>query len=187
LAAKHRVWICGGCLERDGERVYNSAVLIDRGGNIVLKHRKIKTLPKLTRRLYDAGPLDSVKTVDSEFGRVGLTICADNFDMKIPRRAAELGAWLLIAPHGFAAPVKEMKKNAEEFQRHIRKVARGTGMWIAATNAVLGRVKGGAWKGWMHCGCSTVTRPDGTAAAAGLFKQADLIVCDIPEEEIESC
>lgn len=182
LAAKHKIWICGGCLERDGERVYNAAVLIDREGEIVLKHRKIKTLPKLTRKLDDAGPPDGVKTAATEFGRIGLTICADNFDLKIPRRAAEQGAWLLVAPHGFAAPVKEMKKNAEEFRRHIRKVARGTGLWVAAANAVLGRVKGGAWKGWMHCGCSTVVRPDGAALPVARFKQPDLVVIDVPEE-----
>jgi N-carbamoylputrescine amidase len=187
LASKHRVWICGGCLERDGERVYNSAVLIGPEGAIVLKHRKIKTLPKLTRRLYDAGPPGGVQVAETGFGRVGLTICADNFDLKIPRRAAESGAWLLLAPHGFAAPVKEMRNNAGEFLRHLRRVARGTGMWVAAANAVLGRVKGGAWKGWMHCGCSAVMRPDGTALATGLFKQADLVICDIPPDGAGSC
>ena len=38
--------------------------------------------------------------MDTEFGRIGLTVCADNFDPVVPRRVAELGAWLLITPHG---------------------------------------------------------------------------------------
>lgn len=180
LARRHGMWVCGGCLERAGERVFNSAVLMDREGKIVLKHRKIHTLPELTAHLYDAGTNDRMLSVETEFGRVGLTICADNFDIAIPKRAAAEGAWLLIAPHGFAAPVERMEKNAEEFQAHIRGVAAKTGMWVVGTNVALARVKGGAWKDQMHCGCSMVARPDGWAAVVGPFKQAALVMCEIP-------
>ncbi len=180
LAVRHRLWVCAGCLEKDGDRAYNSAVILDRAGRIVLKHRKIRTLPDLTKHLYDAGSLGGLMTADTEFGRIGLTICADNFDIAIPQRAAQAGAWLLITPHGFAAPANEMEKNALAFQEHIRRIAAKTGMWVAGTNVVLARVRGGAWKDQMHCGCSTVARPDGTAAVVGKFKQADLIVYDIP-------
>ena len=45
-----------------------------------------------------------------------------------------------------------------------------------------GTVQGGAWKGWLHSGCSVVARPDGSAATVGKFKQADLVVFDIPAE-----
>jgi predicted amidohydrolase len=181
LAVRRGVWVCAGCLERDGERVYNSAVIIDRTGRIVLKHRKIRTLPDLTKHLYDAGTPDGTMTVDTEFGRIGWTICADNFDIAIPQRAASAGAWLLLTPHGFAAPVEEMENNARSFQEHIRGIAAKTGMWVAGTNVALARVKGGAWKNQMHCGCSTVARPDGTGALVGKFKQADLLVYDVPE------
>lgn len=180
LARTHKTWVCAGCLERDGERSFNSAVLLDRTGTIVHKHRKIRTLPNLTKHIYDAGPADQALTVDTEFGRIGLTICADNFDLAIPLRAAGAGAWLLIAPHGFAAPVAEMEKNAREYAEHIRKVATRTGMWVAAANVALARVKGGEWKDQMHCGCSTVVRPDGSVAALGGFKRPGVIVCDIP-------
>ena len=182
LARRHNFWISAGCLEKDGSRVYNSAVIVDRSGRIVHKHRKIRTLPDLTRHIYDAGPADAPLTVDTEFGRVGLTICADNFDIEIPKRAAAAGAWLLIAPHGFAAPVAEMEKNAREYADHIRRVAAGTGMWVAAANVALARVKGGDWKDQMHCGVSRAVRPDGTAAVEAKFKTPDLVVCDIPAE-----
>ncbi len=33
-----------------------------------------------------------------EFGRLGLTIFADNFDLQKPQRVVDQGAWLLIAP-----------------------------------------------------------------------------------------
>lgn len=180
LARRHGMWVCGGCLERAGEKVYNAAVLIDREGKIVLKHRKMRTLPELTAHLYDAGEDGRPLTAETEFGRVGLTICADNFDIAIPKRAAAEGAWLLLAPHGFAAEVVRMKKNAEEFQAHISGVAKKTGMWVAGTNVALAKVKGGAWAGQMHCGCSMVARPDGTAAVVGPFAEAALVMCEIP-------
>lgn len=179
LAARHRMWICAGCLEKDGNNVYNSAVIMDRAGKIVLKHRKIRTLPDLTKHLYDAGPAGATSTVDTEFGKLGLTICADNFDADIPKRVADKGAWLLITPHGFAAPVAGMEDNAAKFRKHICGIAANTGMWVAGANVVLAEVKGGDWKGQMHCGCSTVARPNGTAAAVGKFKQPDMVVYDI--------
>ncbi len=179
LAMRHSMWVCAGCLEKDGGRVYNAAVIIDREGRIVLRHRKISTLPELTAHLYDAGPTEEIRTVDTEFGRIGLTICADNFDPAVPQRVADLGAWLLIAPHGFAAPIAEMEANARKFQSHICGIATATGMWVVGTNVVLALVAGGAWEGQMHCGCSTVARPDGSAAATGRFKEPDLIVTDL--------
>lgn len=187
LAKRYRMWISAGCLEKDGNEVYNSAVIIDRQGRIMLKHRKIKTLPELTRHLYGAGTIDDIKTVETEFGRIGLTICADNFDLDIPGRVSKMGAWLLIAPHGFAAKESEMPKNAVEYQEHIRKVAVSTKLWVVGTDAVLGRVKGGEWKGYMHSGCSMVARPDGSAAVVAKFKEPDFIIYDIPAENGTPC
>ena len=180
LARRNRLWVSAGCLEKDGDRVFNSAVILDRSGCIVLKHRKMDTLPWLTKHLYDQGEPGQVKTVDSEFGRIGLTICADNFNLANPQRVADQGAWLLVAPHGFAAEPNRSEANAREYQEHISKVARGTGLWVVATDSVLGAVRGGAWKGWLHSGCSMVARPDGSCAVLAKFKQPDLVCLDIP-------
>jgi len=180
LAKELNVWISAGCLERDGDKTYNSAVLIDRSGNIVLKHRKISTLKFLTRNLYDAAPKDDVAVVDTEFGRVGITICADNFNLGIPQKAADQGAWLLIAPHGFAAEVENLEKNGKEFQEHIKTVAKHTKMWVVGTNCCRGPIASGAWKGRPHSGCSTIARPDGSAAAVARFNAPDIVVLTIP-------
>ena len=179
LAKELKVWVCGGCLERDGDRVYNSAVIIDRRGRIVLKHRKISTLPEITAHIYDAGPKDGVSTAETEFGRLGLTICADNFNLKIPQRAADQGAWLLITPHGFAESPGRFAQNAKGYQEHIRNIAKHTKMWVVGTDAVMGKVTGGAWKGKYHVGCSTIANPAGEAVAVGKFLHPDLIIYDI--------
>jgi predicted amidohydrolase len=55
---------------------------------------------------------------------------------------------------------------------------------VVGTDAVLGTIQGGAWKGRLHSGCSLVARPDGTAAIVAKFKQPDLIVFDIPAGQV---
>jgi predicted amidohydrolase len=182
LAKQHRMWVSAGCLEKDGEKVYNSAVILDRTGRILLKHRKINTLEQLTKHLYDPGRAEDIKTIDTEFGRIGLTICADNFNLKNPQRVADLGAWLLIAPHGFAAEPEKLEQNSKDYQKHIGKVAAKTGLWVIGTDAVLGTVQGGQWKGRLHSGCSMIARPDGTAAIVAKFREPDLVIFDIPAE-----
>ena len=46
LARKYGIYICSGLTEKDGETVYNSAVLIDPTGKVILLHRKINELEK---------------------------------------------------------------------------------------------------------------------------------------------
>jgi N-carbamoylputrescine amidase len=180
LARRHKMWISAGCLEKDGDSVFNAAVIIDRTGQIVLKHRKIDTLPWLTQHLYERGSPEDIKTIDTEFGRIGLTICADNFDLNKPQRATDQGAWLLIAPHGFAAEKAMLEQNSKDYQAHICKVAAHSKLWVIGTNTVQGVVQGGAWKGRLHSGCSTVARPDGSPAIVAKFKEPDLVIFDIP-------
>lgn len=180
LAKELNVWICAGCLERDGDKTYNSAVLINPKGDIVLKHRKINTLKFLTEDLYDPGNRDEVSCVDTEFGRIGITICADNFDLSIPKKVADQGAWLLIAPHGFAAEEKGLRNNAREFQEHIKRIASHTKMWVIGTNTCRGPIAAGQWKGRPHSGCSTIASPDGNAAVVAKFNTPQVVVFDIP-------
>jgi predicted amidohydrolase len=180
IAAELKIWVCAGCLEKDDNKTYNSAVLIDRTGKIVLKHRKINTLKSLTEMLYYPGVEEELKVVDTELGRVGITVCADNFRRQIPQKVADLGAWLLITPHGFAAEQKDLEGNAASYQKHIKGIAKRTGMWVIGTNTCLGPIKAGAWKGRPHSGCSTLARPDGSAAVVAKFNAPDLVVFTIP-------
>ena len=154
LATRYRMWVSAGCLERDGDKVYNSAVIIDRSGTIQLKHRKIDTLPWLTKELYDCGSPEDIRTIDTEFGRLGLTVCADNFNLKNPQQVADQGGWLLIAPHGFAEEESRLELNSKSYQDHIRNVAGTTGLWVVGTDAVLGTVQGvleGSAPLWLLC------------------------------------
>jgi predicted amidohydrolase len=182
LAIKHHVYISAGCLEKDCEKTYNSAILINRSGKIILKHRKINTLPKLTSHLYEAGSADSIKTADTEFGRIGITICADNFSIEYPRKVGSLGAWLLISPYGFAEKESDLPDNSVSYLNHVKKVAGESKLWVIGTDSAISEIAGGEWQGYLHSGCSIVADPQGKAKAIGKFKATDLVIFDIPAE-----
>ena len=82
--------------ERDGNAVYNTAVLIGRKGELVGKYRKVY-LP------YDE-PDDGVTpgteypVFDTDFGRVGMMICWDSAYADPARALALKGAEILLMP-----------------------------------------------------------------------------------------
>ncbi|MBX3732044.1 MAG: carbon-nitrogen hydrolase family protein [Verrucomicrobiae bacterium] len=76
-AKAHRIWICAGITGRDGNRVFNAAVLISDAGAVVLHHRKFNEL-KFAHALYAPG--DQVAVAVTPFGRIGILICADAYE-----------------------------------------------------------------------------------------------------------
>lgn len=94
VAKKNKTYLFGGSIaELDGDKVYNTCFVFDRDGNIVAKHRKhhlfdvdIKGGMKFKESdVLSAG--DSLTTVDTEFGKVGVMIC---FDLRFGRDFYEL-------------------------------------------------------------------------------------------------
>ncbi|MFW9942380.1 MAG: carbon-nitrogen hydrolase family protein, partial [Candidatus Thorarchaeota archaeon] len=96
LAKNNGIMISVGLAEKENTKLYDSVVLIDTEGNILLKHRKINILSWLMKPPYFPG--DIVSTVDTNFGRIGLLICADTFREDILLEMKERKPDLLIVP-----------------------------------------------------------------------------------------
>ncbi|HRU05285.1 MAG TPA: carbon-nitrogen hydrolase family protein [Candidatus Brocadiia bacterium] len=93
LARRHGGY-CAICLEeKDGDRVYNTAVLIDRKGRIAGKYRKVHLPPQ--ERMY-ATPGNAFPVFETDFGRVGFSICYDIMFPEASRAVALNGADLLV-------------------------------------------------------------------------------------------
>jgi len=90
LARRYMTHLCFGLLEVTESGVYNAAVLLDRKGEIILKHRKIEEKPPFVNG-------DAVRSVDTELGRLGLLICGDLFNKDVIRRL-DPSLSLLIMP-----------------------------------------------------------------------------------------
>jgi len=108
VARRHRMWVHGGSvIELDGERVFNTSVLFDREGELVATYRKIHlfdadppgAVPSRESLLYAAG--QDVVTVETEFGRLGLSICYDVRFPELYRCLAVQGATTVFVPAAF--------------------------------------------------------------------------------------
>jgi predicted amidohydrolase len=95
LAKQHNIYIVPGLLERDGNLVYNVAVLIGPDGKLVGKYRKVC----LPRGEVEGGiaPGSDYPVFSTRFGKVGLMVCYDGFFPEVAReltnRGAEVIAW----------------------------------------------------------------------------------------------
>lgn len=161
-AREHGVYVCSGLTEKHGEVVYNSAVLIDPEGEIILLHRKINELD-IGHPYYALGQQLSV--IQTELGTFGVMICADasTGDHVISKALSYMGADVILSPSAWAVPADH--NNFEDpygltWTKAYKPVARDFRVWIASCSNV-GWMTGGPWKGWKTIGCSMVIGPGG--------------------------
>jgi deaminated glutathione amidase len=107
-ARRHGVWLLGGSLiESAGEHIYNTSLLFDRSGERVARYRKIHLFdveiagqpPLRESATYAAGT--EIVTADTEFTRVGLSICYDVRFPELYRGLMARGAEILFVPSAF--------------------------------------------------------------------------------------
>jgi len=79
-AKDYEVWVAFGFLERDGLMLYDSAVLIDDEGEIVLHYRRISRGWVYPDPPPNYGFGDKYPVAETKWGRVGFLICGDIFD-----------------------------------------------------------------------------------------------------------
>ena len=95
-ARRYGMYIVAGLTERDGRVLYNTAVLIDRHGNVAGKYRKVY----LPREEVEGGltPGDACPVFETDFGRIGMMICWDAEYADPARAMAIQGAEILFVP-----------------------------------------------------------------------------------------
>lgn len=96
IARKHGMYISVGVYEWEGETLYNTAVLIDRQGEIAGSYRKTH-LPE-AEVVWGITPGDTYPVFETDFGRIGIQICYDNFFPEVARALALNGAEIILLP-----------------------------------------------------------------------------------------
>ncbi|HTM50629.1 MAG TPA: carbon-nitrogen hydrolase family protein [Bryobacteraceae bacterium] len=96
VARKHSSYVAAGIYEREGPAVYNTAVLLNRAGEVVGKYRKVY----LPREEIERGltPGFDYPVFQTDFGTVGLMICYDVFFSDPARNLASKGAEVILMP-----------------------------------------------------------------------------------------
>ena len=105
LSAEYGLVLVGSLPEPDGEKVCNTAYLLDRG-SLVGTYRKIHLFSLMNEdRSFTGG--DSWLVADTSAGRIGVFICYDLRFPEMARRLALEGAEILVVPGEWPKPRKE--------------------------------------------------------------------------------
>jgi predicted amidohydrolase len=165
---RHRLHCVAGMLEREGDNLRNTAVLVGPAG-VVGSYRK-SHLPFLgVDRFVAAG--DEVEVFETPLGRLGIEICYDLRFPELTRALALKGADIVAHPTNWPMAARS---NAEILTRARAQENR---IFLLTANRV-GRERGGEFCGWSQICDVRGTRlaeADGTAEA--------LLVAEIDVEE----
>ncbi|MCI3245001.1 nitrilase family protein [Streptomyces spinosisporus] len=98
LAAQHGMYVVGCIVERDGERLYDTAVLVGPDGYI---GRYRKTHLWNTEKLWFTPGDEGFKVFDTRIGRIGLLVCWDIWFPETARIVSQMGADIICIPTGW--------------------------------------------------------------------------------------
>ena len=155
----------------DGE-LRNEAVYFNRSGEQVARYAKF-FLWNFDREWFSAG--NTVPTFETEFGRIGMMICADGRMPEIARTLTRRGAWLVLDPTAWVssgATYESMRNPQVDYMMSVR--ARENGIWIAAAD------KCGSEHGAVHyVGNSMIVAPDGSVVASADARSPSIVIADV--------
>lgn len=97
VARQSRMALCFSVLERNAELLHNTAVLIDQGGELVGRYRKVHLASPL-EGWGGVTPGNDLPVYEVNGARVGMNICMDSSALESARVPARRGAEILCLP-----------------------------------------------------------------------------------------
>ncbi len=155
LAKECKIWLCLGLTELLNGKTYNTALLIDRAGNIVHKYHKINLL-EVEFPFYEVG--QQLAVADTEFGKIGVNICADNYvdALALGHSLARMGAQIILSPSSWTVDhfiTEEMDPYRDKWIKPLSELAVLFEIPVLSTTSV-GYIVGGPYEGKKMIGCS---------------------------------
>lgn len=176
LAKKYQVYLHIGLDEKQGEKLYGAALLIDENGKILLKHRKNNVLPELMTPPYTPG--EGVAAVATKFGKIGTMICADSFRKELLAQMRDLKPDFVLIPYGWAAEEAKWPEHGKELKKTVQNAARKIGCPVIGTDLV-GEISHGPWTGQIYGGQSVGTDGNGHILFVSKDRDADIALVTI--------
>lgn len=158
LARRYHAVLVVGAARRDGERVFNSALVIDSDGTVAGSADK-HFLWHFDRQWF--APAQQIEPVRTSIGSIGALVCADGRIPTISRTLVDRGAEVLVMPTAWVTSGRD-PGNRENVQADLlaRVRARENGVPFIAAN------KCGTELGCVaYCGKSQIISADGTLLA----------------------
>jgi predicted amidohydrolase len=158
-----------GLIEMDEGRLFNTAIVVDRGV-LIGRYRKAHLFSG--EHIFDSGSDSHISEVDGL--RFGINICYDTNFPEAARKVADLGASLIVCPANNMHHRKtaEALKNVHNSVRSER--CRETGLWLVSADVTGERDGRTSW------GPTAVLNPAGEVVAQLPLEKTGLLVFDIP-------
>lgn len=178
------LYVCAGLTEREGDKLYNTAVLINDEGELLGIHRKINILTDV-EGLYEVG--DRLQVYHTPHGVLAMDICADNSggSTVIAEAMCRMGAQVILSPCAWAVPPDYRRAYyGAEWYVPYGKLAKLYHVPVVGVSNV-GKVTAGAWKDWSCIGNSIAIFGDGESGTTLPFGEdaETLRVIDVPLRE----
>lgn len=180
LARENQIFVCCGLTEQEGQRVFNSALLINRSGEIILKYRKINLLG-VEQPFYEVG--NYLGVVETEFGVVGVNICSDNYkdSLVLGHSLARMGAQIILSPSSWTVDYEATEKNDPYQDKWLFPYSHLADLYniIVVGTTSVGYIVGGPYEGKKSVGCSLAVGKK-TKLAEGSFNEiaSELVIFD---------
>lgn len=177
LAAKareHGVYVAAGmAYETSGDGFANAAVLFNREGEVTGRYDK-SFLWHFDNRWFTAG--NAYPAFQTDFGRVGMLVCADSRIPEIARALALNGAQIILDLTAWVSGARRPSELTSPQPEYIMPVrAAENGVWIAAADKV-----GAEAQSIVYCGHSCVIDPHGSVVAELSPDEEGTLVYDVP-------
>jgi predicted amidohydrolase len=158
-----------GLIELEKGRLFNTAIVVDRGV-LIGRYRKAHLLSG--EHIFNAGSDSLVYEVDGL--RFGINVCYDTNFPEPARKVADLGASLIVCPANNMHPRKtaEALKNVHNAVRGQR--CREMGLWLVSADVT------GERDGRISWGPTAVLNPAGEVVAQLPLEKTGLLIFDIP-------
>lgn len=173
LARRHDLMIAVGLAESEAGNLYNSAVLIDSDGTLLLKHRKANILTRLMTPPYTPGPDETASVIDTRLGRIGMLICADIFKNESVKDLAAAEPDLVLVPFSWSAPADQWPEHGAGLHTWISITARRVQAPVVGVDGT-GTILHGPWKDQIIGGQSAASDKDGTILGTLADRRPDL-------------
>ncbi|MFD1019731.1 carbon-nitrogen family hydrolase [Thalassobacillus hwangdonensis] len=174
LAIKHNVNMIGGSVaNKMNGKVYNTALVIDRKGNLVYHYDKVHLVPMLDEPAYLSGGESPAEVFELDGVKLGVVIC---YDLRFP----ELIRWLALEGAQALVIVAEWPLARVDHWRTLQRArAIENQMYVLTCNRI------GAYDGVEFAGTSMVTDPWGDVLVEGSQGKEETLSISLDLEKVK--
>jgi N-carbamoylputrescine amidase len=169
-AAKRGVYIVAGMPEKDGDKLYNAAVIVGPEGYIG-KFRKLHLWDE-ERLFFELGNL-GCPVFNLPFGRIGILICFDAWFPETARLLTLQGADIICDPNNWVLPPSGPRPETPLHPWiHLAQAHMNSNYFVCADRV-------GVERGALFLGVSCIAAPDGFIAGPGSPDKPEVLTAEI--------